>query len=131
MRKTLLLFLITLSLSGSFALQCAKDLAGQTGTCINETYYMRFTGVYAYYGCTINVDNTWWYYENCTGTVSSATITADSGEIIAEAWSNDAAKSARAKVMTRGCAMFIHYSASKQTLPWQALVTVTAAGKHA
>ncbi|PIU62465.1 hypothetical protein COS83_02425 [archaeon CG07_land_8_20_14_0_80_38_8] len=92
MRKTLLLFLITLSLSGSFALQCAKDLAGQTGTCINETYYMRFTGVYAYYGCTINVDNTWWYYENCTGTVSSATITADSGEIIAEAWSNDAGK---------------------------------------
>ncbi len=83
---------ILLALTLGFSLKCTVDLQdGVDATCIDKTYNAVFTHEDIYYGCSKTVDSTWWYIDRCTATVVDPNniIRADSGEIVAQYWSND------------------------------------------
>ncbi|MBN1923354.1 MAG: hypothetical protein JW791_01165 [Nanoarchaeota archaeon] len=95
MKKSILIlisvFMLLTILNNGFSVKCAKNLQGSDGTCIDKTYNMLFSGgETAYYACSSYVDPTLWYYETCTATAGTGTITSEEGNVVAEYWSNDA-----------------------------------------
>ncbi len=85
---TFILFAITLG----FSTKCTVDLQnGVYATCIDKTYTSAFSNENIYYGCSKEVESSWWYIDQCTATVvdPSNIIRADSGKIVAQYWSND------------------------------------------
>lgn len=89
LKKILLAGILLLVIGSSFSLKCTKDLQGTTGTCITSTYTAKATGNTIYKACSSFIESYWWYYEPCTATVSDLSITTDTGEYVANAWSNN------------------------------------------